>query len=225
MTGARRRFGAVVAAGALIGGTGLAAAVPTVLMAPVASAHSVLLSIDPQDGAEVTASPEQIVLTFNEEINQNFVTIAVTSGGDPTNRVTGDPTVDGATVTAQVGDLPAGDYTIGYRVTSADGHVVSGSSTFRVAGGAGDGDAEGGAEATGAEAPTSGAPTAQGGEAAESGAAETSAADSADTGTADSADAEASESADRVNPAIWVVAGVAAALIAGAFFLLRRGGD
>ena len=68
-----------------------------------------------------------------------IVTIAVTSGGDPTNRVTGDPTVDGATVTAQVGDLPAGDYTIGYRVTSADGHVVSGSSTFRVAGGAGSG--------------------------------------------------------------------------------------
>lgn len=222
MTGARRRLGGVVAAGALIGGTGLAVAVPTVVTAPVAAAHSVLLSIDPQDGVEVAGSPEQIVLTFNEEINPNFVTVAVTSEGDSTNRVAGDPTVDGATVTAQVSDLAAGEYTVGYRVTSADGHVVSGSSTFRVAGEAGDDDAEGGSAATTGQAPASGAPTAQSGQGTGTESADSGATDSTDAG---STDAEAQDSEDRVNPAIWVVAGVAAALIAGAFFLLRRGKD
>lgn len=204
MSRLRQRFVAVAAASALLGG----AAVPAVVMAPVAAAHSVLLSIDPQDGGEVENSPEQVVLTFNEEINQNFVTVAVTTEGDTTNRVAGEPTVNGETVTAQVEDLAPGSYTVGYRVTSADGHVVSGSSTFRVIGAAGAAGASD-AEATigqSSETQASDAPTSQ------------------DGGT-EAADAESSDSEGRVNPAIWVVAGLAAVLIAGAFFLLRRGGD
>lgn len=201
MSRLRQRFVSVAAATALLGG----AAVPAVVMAPVAAAHSVMLSIDPQDGGEVENSPEQVVLTFNEEINQNFVTVAVTTEGDTTNRVAGEPTVSGETVTAQVEDLAPGSYTVGYRVTSADGHVVSGSSTFRVIG------AEG---AAGAEAP--------GGQASE---AQASDAPTSQDGETEAADAESSDSEGRVNPAIWVVAGLAAVLIAGAFFLLRRGGD
>src|SRR5699024_701148 len=38
------------------------------------------------------------------------------------------------TVRAEVDELPPGEYTAGYRVTSADGHVVSGSATFTVGG-------------------------------------------------------------------------------------------
>lgn len=201
MSRLRQRFVSVAAATALLGG----ATVPAVVMAPVAAAHSVMLSIDPQDGGEVENSPEQVVLTFNEEINQNFVTVAVTTEGDTTNRVAGEPTVNGETVTAQVEDLAPGNYTVGYRVTSADGHVVSGSSTFRVIG------AEG---AAGAEA--------AGGQASE---AQASDAPPSQDGETEAADAESSDAEGRVNPAIWVVAGLAAVLIAGAFFLLRRGGD
>ena len=46
-----------------------------------------------------------------------------------------DNTVDGQKVSARVDELPGGDYVIGYRVTSADGHVIQGSSRFTVAGG------------------------------------------------------------------------------------------
>ena len=46
---------------------------------------------------------------------------------------TGDPEVDGAVVSVGVRPLgPAGTYTVNYRATSADGHVVSGSWSFRL---------------------------------------------------------------------------------------------
>ena len=208
--GARRGLVSVAAATALLGG----AAVPAVMLAPVAAAHSVLISVDPQDGSELENSPEQIVLTFNEEINQNFVSVAVTSATDSTNRVVGDPTVDGDTVTARVEDLGPGNYTIGYRVTSADGHVVTGSSVFSVV------DPDG-------EAGGAGTPGATAGEAEEpeTGEADRAQADTSDTSTADDGAAEAtdSDSDGGVNPAIWIVGGLAVVLIGGAFFLLRRG--
>ena len=203
MSGFRRRLGAVAAATALLGG----ASVPAVMMAPVAAAHSVLISSDPEDGSEVADSPEQIVLTFNEEINQNFVTVAVTSAEDSTNRVSGEPTVAGETVTAQVEDLAPGNYTVGYRVTSADGHVVSGSSVFSVI----DSGAGEGADSTGA-AGSEVQPGSGGDQSAET-----------EAGEAEVDAAEESASDEGVNPVIWVVAGLAVVLIGGAFFLLRRG--
>ena len=203
MSGFRRRLGAVAAATALLGG----ASVPAVMMAPVAAAHSVLISSDPEDGSEVADSPEQIVLTFNEEINQNFVTVAVTSAEDSTNRVSGEPTVAGETVTAQVEDLAPGNYTVGYRVTSADGHVVSGSSVFSVIdSGAGEGADSPGAAGSEAQPGSGGDQSVE----TEAGEAEVDA-------------AEESASDEGVNPVIWVVAGLAVVLIGGAFFLLRRG--
>jgi hypothetical protein len=46
---------------------------------------------------------------------------------------TGEPTVQGAVVGIDLRPLgPAGTYTVNYRVTSADGHVVSGSWSFRL---------------------------------------------------------------------------------------------
>ena len=45
----------------------------------------------------------------------------------------GDPEVRGAVVSVAVRPLgPAGRYTVNYRVTSADGHVVTGAWTFTV---------------------------------------------------------------------------------------------
>ena len=206
-------------AAALLGG----ATAPAVLLAPVAAAHSVLISVDPEDGSQLDAAPEQIVLTFNEEINQNFASVAVTAGDDRTNRVAGEPMVDGETVTARVDGLAPGAYTVGYRVTSADGHVVSGSSVFTVAGAeggdgagaaGGEGGAAGGEGGAGAEGSAAGGATATdaGGESAD-----------ADATEADVADETSGESSG-VNPVIWVVGGLAVLLIGGAFVLLRRGG-
>ena len=195
----RGRLASIAVAAALVGGT----TAPAVVLAPVAAAHSVLISVDPADGTELDAAPDEIVLTFNEEINQNFASVAVTAGDDRTNLVAGDPTVTGETVTAEVAELEPGAYTVGYRVTSADGHVVSGSSVFTVAGGA-----DGAGGAGGADGGTS-APDEPG----------------ADTDTDTEADIgdETSGEDTGINPAIWVVGGLAILLIGGAFVLLRRG--
>ncbi|MEB8325356.1 copper resistance protein CopC [Dietzia kunjamensis] len=211
MTALRGRLASVAVAAALVGG----AAAPSVVLAPVAVAHSVLVSIDPEDGSELDTPPDEIVLTFNEEINQNFASVAVTAGDDRATRVVGDPSVAGEVVTVEVDDLGPGAYTVGYRVTSSDGHVVSGSSVFTVAGGA-DG-AEAGAESGGESGGESGAqPTADG---------DASRADGSDAGAGDEADVadETSGEDTGINPAIWVVGGLAILLIGGAFVLLRRG--
>lgn len=210
------RLASVAVAAAVLGG----ATAPAVLLAPVATAHSVLISVDPEDGSQLDTAPEQIVLTFNEEVNRNFASVAVTAGDDRTNRVTGEPMIDGETVTARVDDLAPGAYTVGYRVTSADGHVVSGSSVFTVAGAeggaaGGDGGAAAGEGGAGAEGSATGGATASddaGGESAD-----------ADATEADVADETSGESSGA-NPVIWVVGGLAVLLIGGAFVLLRRGG-
>ena len=206
-------------AAALLGGV----TAPAVLLAPVAAAHSVLISVDPEDGSQLDAAPEQIVLTFNEEVNQNFASVAVTAGDDRTNRVTGEPMVDGETVTARVDDLAPGAYTVGYRVTSADGHVVSGSSVFTVAGaegGAGAGEAGGEGGAAGGEGGAGAEGSAAGGATAADAGGESADADATEADVADETSGESS----GVNPVIWVVGGLAVLLIGGAFVLLRRGG-
>ncbi|MCT2060397.1 copper resistance CopC family protein [Dietzia cinnamea] len=205
-------------AAALLGGV----TAPAVLLAPVAAAHSVLISVDPEDGSQLDAAPEQIVLTFNEEVNQNFASVAVTAGDDRTNRVTGEPMVDGETVTARVDDLAPGAYTVGYRVTSADGHVVSGSSVFTVAGaegGAGAGEAGGEGGAAGGEGGAGAEGSAAGGATAADAGGESADADATEADVADETSGESS----GVNPVIWAVGGLAVLLIGGAFVLLRRG--
>lgn len=218
MTALRGRVASVAVAAALVGG----AAAPAVVLAPVAVAHSVLVSIDPEDGSELDTPPDEIVLTFNEEINQSFASVAVTAGENRADRVVGDPSVAGETVTVDVDELEPGPYTVGYRVTSSDGHVVSGSSVFTVAGGAeGAAGAEAGAQSGGESGSQAGAesgsqPTASG---------DATPAGGSDTGAGDEADVadETSGEDTGINPAIWVVGGLAILLIGGAFVLLRRG--
>ena len=215
MTALRGCVASVAVAAALVGG----AAAPAVVLAPVAVAHSVLVSIDPEDGSELDTPPDEIVLTFNEEINQSFASVAVTAGENRANRVVGDPSVAGETVTVDVDELEPGPYTVGYRVTSSDGHVVSGSSVFTVAGGAGGAEAgaESGSEAGAASGGEPGSQPAAGGDAPPAGGSDTGAGDEADVAD------ETSGEDTGVNPAIWVVGGLAFLLIGGAFVLLRRG--
>ncbi len=95
-----------------------------------ASAHSGLVSTDPGDGATVDSAPHQVTLTFNEA-PQSLGTEIVVLGPD------GDQVSEGEAVVADVGvtqplqaDLPAGAYAIQWRVTSADGHPLSGELSF-----------------------------------------------------------------------------------------------
>ncbi|HST80736.1 MAG TPA: copper resistance CopC family protein [Kineosporiaceae bacterium] len=104
--------------------------------ATTASAHSQLEGTNPADGAQVAALPEQITLTFNQDVLG--VGTAVQISGPGGSVVDGAPTVVDKEVRQAI--LPgsaAGDYTVQWRVTSADGHPISGQFAFSAAAGSG----------------------------------------------------------------------------------------
>ncbi|MGV9801932.1 copper resistance CopC family protein [Mycobacterium sp. NPDC003449] len=100
--------------------------------AGAASAHATRIGTDPAENASLTASPPRVSATFNETLQTSFANMTVV-GPDGNLWSTGDPQVQGAVLSTAVRPLgPTGTYTVNYRVTSADGHVVSGSWSFEL---------------------------------------------------------------------------------------------
>lgn len=100
--------------------------------APPACAHAARLSTDPAPDAALATGPQQVSATFNEQLQTTFAAVTVV-GPDGNVWSTGEPAVHGAVVDIALRPLgPAGTYTVNYRVTSADGHVVSGSWSFQL---------------------------------------------------------------------------------------------
>jgi copper resistance protein C len=109
-----------------------AATFAAILTAQAASAHATRVSSEPADGAVLTVGPERVSATFNQPLQTTFAAMTVV-GPDTNVWSSGEPTVQGAVVSVNVRPLgPAGSYTVNYRVTSADGHPVSGSWGFRL---------------------------------------------------------------------------------------------
>ncbi|QRY52514.1 copper resistance CopC family protein [Mycolicibacterium septicum] len=110
--------------------TGLILAASALLGAPAASAHAARVAAEPAEHAALSASPPRVSATFNEALQPAFANMTVV-GPDNNLWSEGDPSVAGAVLSVGVRPLgPAGTYTVNYRVTSADGHVVSGSWSF-----------------------------------------------------------------------------------------------
>ncbi|AYF74708.1 copper resistance protein CopC [Nocardia yunnanensis] len=110
--------------------TGLLVAGFALLGGGVANAHSVPVSSSPANGAQLDTSPATASITFNESLQPAYPSMTVT-GPDGNLWSKGQPKVDGPTISIEVGELgPVGEYTVAYRVTSADGHPVSGKRTF-----------------------------------------------------------------------------------------------
>lgn len=102
--------------------------------APAAGAHSALVSSDPAKGQVLEAAPERVALVFNEPVETGFAEIVVTGPDRNSQWQTGGPAISGTSVSTALVPLgPAGEYTISYRVVSADGHPVSGSLAFSMA--------------------------------------------------------------------------------------------
>jgi methionine-rich copper-binding protein CopC len=107
---------------------GLATA--TLAGAGAASAHATRIATDPVEDTALTQAPPKVSATFNEALQAEFAAMTVV-GPDGNVWSTGDPQVEGAVISVAVRPLgPAGTYTVNYRVTSADGHPVSGSWSF-----------------------------------------------------------------------------------------------
>ena len=132
----------------LLTATLAAAVLATVGLAIGASpawAHNALSSTSPEDKASVAHTPSSVVLTFDEPAIAMGTKLVVTGPAGPVQ--VGAPQLVDNTVTQNLQPgAPAGAYTVEWRITSADGHPISGVFTF-TAKAAGDG--SGGPSSTG----------------------------------------------------------------------------
>jgi len=97
-----------------------------------ASAHTVLTATDPAADATPSVGPNRVSATFNEDLQATFAAMTVV-GPDGNLWSSGETEVRGSVASVDVRPLgPSGRYTVNYRVTSDDGHVVSGSWSFTV---------------------------------------------------------------------------------------------
>ncbi len=140
MTTSRTMFRAVIVA-FVVGVLGLAGA-------GTALAHNALIGTEPSAGQSIATSPAQVVLTFDQAV-QNYQPLVTVIGPDGDHWEGSPATVLNNTVTVPVNTLgPAGAYTIAFRIISADGHPVEGTSTFTLT-----------AAGTGTANPATGGPT------------------------------------------------------------------
>jgi len=114
-----------------------------------ASAHDYLVSSSPAAGSTIDQPPSEVTLTFNDVIldlgapgggdasgsspatgGSSIVQVTGPDGGQGTHYETGCATNSGRTVSVPVALGGSGDYTVTWRVVSADGHPVSDSIAF-----------------------------------------------------------------------------------------------
>ena len=98
--------------------------------ATAAHAHTGLSSSNPADGSTLTSPVPAVDLTFTGQVLLREVTVTGPAG---TSAVAGAASASGAVVTQPVTLTGAGTYTVGYAVTSSDGHPLDGSVTFTYA--------------------------------------------------------------------------------------------
>lgn len=115
----------------------LAVTAALLLVPALASAHAYVVRTDPSAGAVLKTAPAKVTVVWDEAITYG------SGGADAALGVyAGDgKRVDAGDVEHPVGDtltvalrphLPDGTYTVGWKVTSADTHVVSGAFTFSI---------------------------------------------------------------------------------------------
>jgi len=99
-----------------------------------AEAHAILVKSQPAKDETVSAPPKQIDLWFNDPVRSQYKALAVidAEGKRVDNHDVEQSLTDGSHIHATVGDLPAGTYTVRYRVVSEDTHIVTGKYQFTV---------------------------------------------------------------------------------------------
>ncbi|GAA4867838.1 hypothetical protein GCM10025788_01140 [Serinicoccus chungangensis] len=195
--------------------TALLAALALVALPLPAQAHDELTGSDPEDGATVEAGElDELTLTFSGAVAEVGAAVSVTDP-DGGSALDGEPEVEGTEVTQDlVDDLADGDYAVAWRVTSEDGHPISGEFGFTVTGG----DEEDTEEASPAPTPSE-EPQEETSEEAEP--TESSTGQEADETTPEQTDDAASEDATSADSA---TTGASSGLPVWAWVLLAAGG-
>ncbi|MCP3799546.1 copper resistance protein CopC [Allokutzneria sp. A3M-2-11 16] len=135
----------------------LATGLALVVSAGPALAHNVLVDSSPKKDSQVENSPTELKLVFDQPVQAAELVNSVTLTGPGSTRwPVGKPAVENTAVTVPVqGPLgAAGEYTVAFRILSADGHPVGDKLSFHLTK-----DGSGTAATTGAASPAPAAPT------------------------------------------------------------------
>ncbi|MGW7542852.1 copper resistance protein CopC [Streptomyces sp. NPDC054770] len=98
-----------------------------------ASAHAALLGSDPSQGVVVPKAPDQISLTFSENVSTNDNSLRVLDPQGKRVDLRKPTNLSGTTYGVQLkSGLGKGTYTVAWQVVSADSHPVAGAFTFSV---------------------------------------------------------------------------------------------
>jgi copper resistance protein C len=192
-------------------------AVAQTAAAPAASAHDVLVRTLPTNGANVVQPPAKVTLVFEEPPIALGAQVVIQGPDGPAQ--TGRPELVGNEVRQAVkAGAPAGHYTVNWRVTSDDGHPISGSFGFTAAK----------AQAAGAQ---SGTPSGPGSASATRGTSSASSASSGARPTSTVAPAGPTQKAGQSgqdNPGggpsakVWVIIAIVIVLLVAAAEFVRR---
>ncbi len=94
-------------------------------------AHAGLVSTDPADGATLETAPASVALRFNEPVTP--ISVRLLDGSGREQALPGLATVENNEVRVALPEgLGRGQYTLSYRVTSADAHPVAGAILFGI---------------------------------------------------------------------------------------------
>ncbi len=128
-TGGRRPGSVRARLGAALGVLGLGALL-VVAGAPAAQAHNALRETSPADGSTVPYTPDRVTLTFDAPATALGTELVVTAADGTVVSAGPAELVDSTVAQPLAGTLPAGAYTVRWRVTSADGHPIEGTFGF-----------------------------------------------------------------------------------------------
>ena len=98
-----------------------------------ALAHAMLTKAEPPRRAQLTQPPSQVRLWFNEEVEKDYASLAVSHADKPVTEVKPQVSADDPkSILLPLPQLSPGKYTVKFRVLSVDGHVVDSSYDFTV---------------------------------------------------------------------------------------------
>jgi copper resistance protein C len=101
------------------------------IAAPAAQAHAFLDHASPLVGSTVPAAPHEVTLSFTQNLEPAFSTVAVTDASGA--RVDqGKPTISANTMRIGLKALGSGTYKVRWHALSVDTHTTEGSFTFHV---------------------------------------------------------------------------------------------
>jgi copper transport protein len=99
----------------------------------VASAHALLEKATPAPDSHLQSSPKEIVLLFNERVEDELFSIKVFNNkGEMISKRKSELSLNQKQLKHPIASLENGSYTVSYSVLSADGHPIKGSYIFSV---------------------------------------------------------------------------------------------